>query len=138
MRFTVRLLVAALLLFSTAQVFAQATATGTIRGTVTDASGAVVSGAQVTITNTGTSVARSATSGTTGGYVFDQLPPGNYSVKVTKSGFAASVTKLDLLVGHTATTNFALKPGSVDQVVEVTSAAPIIDVEKTSVSQQVT
>jgi len=128
----------ALLLLIPAQLLAQATATGTIRGTVTDLSNAVVVGAQATAVNTGTGLTRVTTTSAVGEYVFDQLPPGHYSVKVTREGFAAGVTKFELLVGQTTTSNFSLKPGAVSQVIEVASTTVMIDVAKTSVSQEVT
>jgi outer membrane receptor protein involved in Fe transport len=117
---------------------AQATASGTIRGTVTDSSSAIIVGAQVTVVNTGTNLTRSATSDATGGYLFEELSPGHYSVKVSEAGFASTVAKFELLVGQTVTNNVALKPGAADQVVEVSATAAMLDVTKTSVSQEIT
>ena len=128
----------ALLLFIPVQLLAQATATGTIRGTVTDSSSAVVVGAQAIAVNTGTGLTRITTTSAVGEYVFDQLPPGHYSVKVTREGFAVGVSRFELMVGQTTTSNFSLKPGAVSQVIEVASATVMIDVSKTSVSQEVT
>jgi hypothetical protein len=96
----------ALLLFIPVQLLAQATATGTIRGTVTDSSSAVVVGAQATAVNTGTGLTRITTTSAVGEYVFDQLPPGHYSVKVTREGFAVGVSRFELMVGQTTTSNF--------------------------------
>jgi outer membrane receptor protein involved in Fe transport len=73
-----------------------------------------------------------------GEYLFDQLSPGHYSVKAGKEGFAVSITKVELLVGQTITSNISLKPGAVDQVVEVSTTEVTIDVSKTSVSQEIT
>jgi outer membrane receptor protein involved in Fe transport len=117
---------------------AQATASGTIRGTVTDSSSAIIVGAQVTVVNTGTNLTRSATSDATGEYLFEELSPGHYSVKVSEAGFASTVAKFELLVGQTVTNNVALKPGAADQVVEVSATAAMLDVTKTSVSQEIT
>jgi outer membrane receptor protein involved in Fe transport len=132
------LLAVALLLLIPAQLRAQATATGTIRGTVADSSNAVVVGAQVTVVNTGTNLTRSSATSAVGEYIFDQLPPGHYSVKISKEGFAAGITRFELLVGQTVTNNFTLKPGTVNQVVEVASTTEMIDMTKTSVSQEIT
>ena len=132
------LLAFAFLLLIPVQLLAQATATGTIRGTVTDTSNAVVVGAQVTVVNTETNLTRTAATSVAGEFIFDQLPPGHYSVKIRKEGFAAGITKFELLVGQTATSNFALTPGAVSQIVEVASTTEMIDVTKTSVSQEVT
>jgi outer membrane receptor protein involved in Fe transport len=128
---------ALLLLLIPAQLYAQATATGTIRGTVTDLSNAVVIGAQVTVVNTGTNLSRTLTTGAVGEFIFDQLPPGKYSIKASKKGFSSELAKAELLVGQTITSNFSLKPGAVNQVVEVSATTVMVDVEKTSVSQEV-
>ncbi|HKO13296.1 MAG TPA: carboxypeptidase-like regulatory domain-containing protein, partial [Acidobacteriaceae bacterium] len=117
---------------------AQATATGAISGTVTDASGAVIQGATVTATNNSNGASRTATSNDSGQYRFDFLPAGGYTVKITKSGFAGTTQNLELLVGQTTAANATLKPGSATTTVEVTAQSPLIDVQKTSVSQEIT
>ena len=66
---------------------------GVILGTVVDASGAVVSGAQVTLTNEQTNLTFKAPTDTSGNYVVPNLPPGNYSVKVEANGFKPSLAK---------------------------------------------
>jgi outer membrane receptor protein involved in Fe transport len=127
-----------LLLFIPTLMLAQATASGTIRGTVTDLSSAVVVGARVTAVNAGTNLTRTTTANVVGEFIFDQLPPGHYTVTAGKDGFTVGLTKIELLIGQTTTANLSLKPGTVDQVIEVTSTAQMIDVAKTSVSQEVT
>ena len=122
----------------TSTLWAQATATGTVQGTVTDKSQAVVTGAQVTITSKATGTSRTTSTDDSGNYRFDLLSAGSYSVKVTKSGFSTFVQNVDLRVGATSTANASLSPGAVSQIVEVTEAAPIVDVAKTSVSQDIT
>ncbi len=119
-------------------VFAQATASGTIQGTVTDQTPAVVSGAQVEAKNKATGVTRTTTSNDTGVYQFELLPVGTYTVKVTKTGFADVVQTIEILIGQTATVNVELKTGSVSEIIEVTSEAPLLDQAKTSVSQNIT
>ena len=139
MRFPIRKLMFLLIALMTAMhVHAQATATGSILGTVTDSTHAVIVGAQVTATNTGTSFSRTTTTGASGGYTIEGLTPGHYSVKAVKDGFSAGVAKFELLVGQAVTTNIALKPGAVDTVVEVEADSVLLDVTKTSVSQQIT
>ncbi len=139
MRFFIRtLIVSVLALAATVHLSAQATATGTILGTVTDPTHAVIVGSQVTATNTETGIARTTTTGTAGVYTLESLSPGHYSVKATKEGFSAGVAKFELLVGQSITTNIVLKPGSVDQIVEVTADNVLLDVTKTSVSQEIT
>lgn len=80
-----------------ALVFAQSTAT--LSGTVKDPSGAALPGAQIVIRNLGTGVERSLTSDAAGQYVAPSLPPGDYSVRATATGFSAfTVQRLTLAV----------------------------------------
>ncbi|PYU54007.1 MAG: hypothetical protein DMG55_32915 [Acidobacteria bacterium] len=118
--------------------FAQATASGTIQGTVTDKSGAVVSGAQVVAKNKGTDFERTAATSDTGYYRFELLPVGTYTVTVTKTGFASVSQTIEILIGQTTTVNAELKPGATSEIIEVTSEAPLVDQFKTSVSQNIT
>jgi hypothetical protein len=117
----------ALLLFA-AGAFAQETTAG-LQGTVKDPSGAVVSNAQVIVTGS-TLVGNKETRTDSGGYYrFANLPPGTYSLTVKAEGF--SVVKRDglvLEVGHLPTVDFALTVGSRETVVEVSGAAPLVDV----------
>ena len=133
--------VAAILLtvFATsALMFGQATATAGLTGTVSDATGAVVPDATVTVKSQETGLTRNTTSNSSGNYRFDSLPPGNYSIKATKSGFAvSSASGVALAVGSTTTQNFSLKPGTESETVEVTAEAPIVDTSKTSVGLEI-
>ena len=134
------MLLAGVLLLSLGSVkaFAQATASGTIQGTVTDKSGAVVSGAQVVAKNRATDTTRNATSNDTGYYRFELLPVGVYTVTVTKPGFTTVAQTIEILIGQTTTANAELKPGATSEIIEVTSEAPLVDQLKTSVSQDIT
>jgi len=116
----------------------QATATGTIQGTVTDKSQAVVAGADVVAVFKATGVTRTATTNEAGTFRFDFVQAGVYQVKVTKKGFATVIQTAELLVGQSATVNVSLNPGAATEVVEVTGEAPIVDLNKTSVSQTIT
>ncbi|HEY4781598.1 MAG TPA: carboxypeptidase-like regulatory domain-containing protein [Chthoniobacterales bacterium] len=119
-------------------LFAQATATGTIQGTVNDQSQAVVAGAEVVATFKATGVTRTTKTNDTGAYRFDFVPAGTYQVKITKQGFASVVQNTELLVGQSAAVNVTLSPGATTTVVEVSGIAPIVDLTKTSVSQDIT
>src|ERR1700704_1824966 len=119
-------------------VFAQATASVAIQGTVTDKSGAVVSGAQVVAKNKATDLTRTATTSETGYYRFELLPVGTYTVTVTKTGFGTVAQTVETLIGQVATVNADLKPGATSEVIEVTSEAPLVDEFKTGVSQNIT
>jgi outer membrane receptor protein involved in Fe transport len=127
-----------LLSVGSGNAFAQATASATIQGTVTDHSGAVVAGAQVVAKNKANDVSRTTTTSDTGYYQFELLPVGTYTVTVTKSGFAGFAQTTEILIGQTDTVNVELKTGSMSEVIEVTSEAPVLDLAKTDVSQNIT
>jgi hypothetical protein len=108
--------------------------TGTIVGTITDSSGAVVSGATVVVVNEGTNIEFKAGSSTTGEFVVANLPPGTYSVKVELQGFKPSMTKgVRLLANRSARVDTALEPGTVQQAVEVQASAPVVNSENATV-----
>ncbi len=131
-------LVVVAMVFSATNLFAQATASGTILGTVFDKSQAVVVGADVVLTSKATGVTRSTTTNDTGNYRFNLIPAGVYTVKVSKQGFSSVAQEVELLVGQAATANAVLQPGSTTETVEVTATAPLVDLTKTSVSQSIT
>ena len=107
-------------------------------GSITDASGAVVPAANVTIRNTDTGIERKTQTSDAGVYTAAFLPPGHYSLEAGKSGFASVLHKdLMLQVGQTLAINVALSVQSTQQEVTVTGAAPVVDTEKTEVSQVV-
>ena len=110
----------ALLFIGTTWMSAQSTSAGTLTGTVTDPSGAVIPGASITITDLSTKVQRSTTSTKDGLYVLPDVPPGTYSVSAAKAGFAKQeVTSLTLSVATQTTANFKLSVGAENTVVEV-------------------
>ncbi len=128
----------ALFLLGAGNAFAQATASGTIQGTVFDQSQAIVIGAEVVVTNKATGEKRTASTNNEGNYRFDLLSAGGYAVRVTRQGFAATVQNVDLLVGQTTTANLTLTPGATTEVVEVTAAAALVDMGKSGVSANIT
>ena len=108
-------------------IFGQATDANLV-GMVADASGAVVPGATLELTNTATAVKATARSNTDGSYRFNNLPIGRYDLRATAAGFAASTIKgLDLQLNKTATANVTLQVSSVSATVDVTEAASSID-----------
>ncbi len=131
------LVIAALAGFS-ASLYAQATAAGTIQGTVMDQSQAVIAGAEVTITKKATGEVRAAVTDNSGDFRFNLLSADKYTIKVSKPGFASRTQDIDLLVGQTVTANATLTPGSTTEIIEVTGTAPLLDIAKTSVSQDIT
>jgi len=105
--------------------------TGTITGVVTDPQGAVVSGAQVTVTNQGTGLSRVATTNSSGVYVVPDLTPGMYEVRVKAPSFKEFIAKnVTLDTSSTATINAALSVGAAGD--QVTVEATTIQVETTN------
>jgi hypothetical protein len=99
-----------------------------LSGTVQDENGATVPGAKVTISNPSTAFARDITTGDNGLYTFTLIPPGNYQLRVEKNGFNAFLqTNITLAVGQQSTLDARLQVGSVQQTVEVTASAPILN-----------
>src|ERR1700680_3882481 len=89
-----------------ATAFAQTMGTGTITGTVTDATGAVAPDVKITATNLGTGIARTAVTNSTGSYVIPALQIGTYEVKATPPGFKTYLQKdVRLDTDSTATVN---------------------------------
>lgn len=127
------------LLLASAALHAQATASAVLEGTILDSSQAAVSGAHITLTSRDTGAVRTATSGSSGLYRFDLLPPGHYDLKVTMQGFRTTAAEaFELLVGVTSTVNVTLQPGAVSETVTVTEAVPIIDATSTAVGSTFT
>src|SRR5216684_258989 len=119
--------------------FAQATASAALQGTISDQSDAAIKGAKVAITSNEQGCTRSEDTRDTGFSTFKLLPAGIYSIKVNASGFSTAEAKeVVLQVGATTTQNFTLKPGSVSEIIEVTSAAPLVDQLKMDVSTNIT
>jgi hypothetical protein len=119
-------------------IFAQATASGTILGTISDPSQAVINGAEVTITSASSGSSRTMVTNNSGSYRFDLLQAGAYKLTVKSNNFTTAVQKIELLVGQTATANITLTPGAASQTVEVEASNPLIDVMKTSVGAEIT
>jgi len=105
--------------------------TGVIRGLVTDPSGAVVSGATVTVTSASTGQSRSASSNAAGEYVVPELQPGTYEVRVKQAGFKEFVSKdVQLFVSSIAVVNASMQVGNITE--EVTVEANPVQVETTT------
>jgi len=102
--------------------------TGGLQGTVKDPSGAVVQNARVEVTASTLVGNKVIATDATGYYRFANLPPGNYTVTVIAQGFETTKRELALEVGHLPSLDFVLPVGKGSQVVEVTAAAPVIDV----------
>jgi hypothetical protein len=126
---------AVLLLFSglTPLIVLGQTTTGSIVGTVTDSSSAVVPQATVKATNEKTGVASSTVSNVSGRYEFLSLPAGQYSISVTHQGFVTSqLTGISLDVDQAITTNVVLKVGGTEQTVRVEATPTLVDTTSAS------
>src|SRR5882672_12774011 len=138
LRASLAIMAVAIFMFLSAQPLCAQVDTGSILGTVTDASGAPVNGARVTLTNEGTSAALSTTTGPDGSYKFSPLKIGSYKVTASFQGFQTTTQiNIPVNVGAEVVINFALKPGAVTETVEVTSAAPVLETQNGSVGQVV-
>jgi hypothetical protein len=112
--------------------------TSTIRGTVTDSSGAVVPNAKVTIHNLATSEERITQTDNAGNYVAPSLPVGTYRITAQATGMQTAVaSNLVLEVARTVEQDFKLKVTDVSQTIEVTGAAPVIEGTTVGVGQVV-
>ncbi|MGD1082252.1 MAG: carboxypeptidase-like regulatory domain-containing protein [Candidatus Sulfotelmatobacter sp.] len=112
---------AVLWLSSAPSAWAQSTSTGTVAGSVTDPSGALVAGATVTLTDTSTKTSRSVATNDAGRFIFVDIPPGLYDMAIGKQGFSTSKTQTTVKVGVVVTVNMALQVGGANVVVEVTA-----------------
>jgi outer membrane receptor protein involved in Fe transport len=131
------LIVVGLMLLASTQLFAQQI-TGSIGGTVSDASGARVGGATVTARHIETGLTRTATSEHNGGYLLLELPVGRYSVEVTAQGFQKYLQEgISLNVNETATIPVHLTVGAETQQVQVQADAELIQPTVTSLGQVV-
>jgi hypothetical protein len=128
----------ALLLSSVAGLAQTSVSTGGIVGTVTDPTGAVVSGAKVSITNVGTNQTNTLSTTSSGLYNSGSLVPGNYKVRVEAKGFRTSELTVTVEVGSVAPGNIKLEVGQEAQVVEVTGAAVAVNTEQATVQGVVT
>ena len=115
-------------------VLAQTTiSTGSIVGTVTDPSGAVVSGVKVTITNKGTGQVITTTTTSTGNYASGALNPGNYQVRIEGQGFKTTEFASTVQVNTTSSGNVKLELGQSAQVVEVQASELAVNTEQATV-----
>ncbi|HSM84588.1 MAG TPA: TonB-dependent receptor [Candidatus Limnocylindrales bacterium] len=101
---------------------------GGIQGTVTDSSGAVIAGADISVTNPATGFSRTTKSNDTGNYFVSELPIGAYDLSVSAKGFRpATVKAIKVEVSSSQQINVSLSPGQVSETVVVTEQSPLID-----------
>jgi len=127
-------------LLLTGMVFAQGVgASGDIRGTVTDPSGAVVTNATVTATDIARGIKHTVVTDNNGQYRLTGLQPATYSLSVSKSGFQSELAKNVVVnVGQTSTVDFPMKVSQVSEQVEVTAEPPVVETERGAQANVVT
>lgn len=114
---------------------AQTTAVAQVSGLVTDASGAIVPGAQVSMTETDKGLVRNTTSDTTGQYVLPNLPVGPYRLEVKANGFKDYIQNgIVLVVNNNIQINVGMQLGSVSETVEVNATTSLVETKETSVA----
>ena len=116
-------------------VEAQQASTATLRGTIQDQNGAIIAGARVTATQKSTGTSRETTTTDEGLYVFSNLPPGSYQLRIQASGFAEKVssTEITLHVGQTVTLDASLELGQVGATVDLVGEIPLVDTSSSAV-----
>ena len=108
--------------------------TGTITGTVSDVTGAVLPGVEITVTNEGTNLTRNLITNESGNYTAPQLPIGSYRVEAVLPAFQTAIRSgITLNVDQRARIDVVLRVGQVTEVVAVTAEAPLIQTEDSSV-----
>jgi hypothetical protein len=127
------LIVMFLMAGSSITLFAQ-TSTGTISGTVSDTSGAVIPSASITISNKATGNTRTLTANTEGLFSAPALPAGDYEVRVEVQGFRAEVRAAQVLAGSSTTVNMSLTLGATQEVVTVEAATAQINYDSHTVA----
>ena len=125
------------LLLATA-VLGQGSYQAQVRGVVADATGAMVVNATITITNVATGIAQTANSNEHGEYFFTGLRPAAYTVKAQMSGFrVVEKTNVVLQVDQQTTVDFVLHPLRVNETMEVSAAAPLMDTESATLGTDI-
>lgn len=138
-RFRNYLLIALILLLSTGSALAQTSTSGTMLGTVTDPTGAVIAGADVKIKDDATGAIRETKSGPDGTFSLANVSPGTYTVTVTMSGFKTSeIRNVKVIVGTPANVVAKLNVGEVSSSVVVEAGAEVLQTQQTTVGSTVT
>jgi hypothetical protein len=136
--FRVFAIVTALVFVAALETRAQVT-TGTILGTVRDATGGVMPAATITVTNLGTQFSRKTTSDTQGQYAIDLLPLGQYTVEASAPGFRSFIQKgITVEVGRNARVDPVLELGAVAETVQIVADSPLVETATAGLGRTVT
>jgi Carboxypeptidase regulatory-like domain len=132
-----RMAILVVLLSSASFVAMAQTDTGRVTGTVEDATGAVLPGATVAVTNLATSATQTATADQSGNFSFPALPRGSYQLTAKMNGFATATQNFDLDVSQVRNAEFRLPAASVATEVRVTDAVPLVDTATSSIGETI-
>ena len=133
----VAILCATVLIFGGA-VYGQGGGTGTIQGTITDSTAAVIAKAKVTVTNVSTGVATVVESNDAGDYTVPYLRPAMYTVTAEAPGFEKTVVQnITVFVDQTVRADAVLKTGAVTETVTVSASSVALDTENAEISQTI-
>src|ERR1700722_10435384 len=123
------------LLLCAATLYSQVVS-GTITGTIRDASGGSVPAADVTLVNLGTQNIRKASIDAGGSYTFVELPPGHYRVSASHAGFKSGVAQdVELQIDQTARVDIPLQVGNVTETVNVEATAAVLQTDTATMGQ---
>jgi hypothetical protein len=114
--------------------FGQTITSGDLTGTVSDASGAVIPQATLTLKSLDTGETKTAQSGDSGVYRFNLLRPGSYQLSGTSPGLRSDIGRVSVTVGQVVTANLVLKVEEAKQVVLVTEAAPLLQIDNANMA----
>ncbi|HWR52584.1 MAG TPA: carboxypeptidase-like regulatory domain-containing protein, partial [Bryobacteraceae bacterium] len=128
-----RALVLAATLVCFALLIQAQTGNGVVRGTIYDPTRATIPNVKIVLTHIATNTSREAPSNEIGFFLFTALPPGEYKLTAETTGFKKWAGTLTIVAGQTAVVEPSLEIGSLESVVEVTGAAPVINTESTEV-----
>ena len=116
-----------------------ASGAGSISGTVTNPSGAVISGAEITVTNTSTGLRRSSATDQAGRYYVLSLHPALYAVESKSAGFRSNVQSgVEITIGRAAVVDFKLEVGNVTETLQVTATPPLIENSNATIGEVIT
>ena len=123
--------------YQSGQAYAQVSG-ATLSGTVTDATGAVIPGVTVSIKNRATGIVRTVTTDEAGFYAAPNLQAGNYDISATQAGFSTVMqSNIELTVGSSQQLNISMKVGQSAELVEVTEAAPLVQLNSSTISSEI-
>jgi len=124
-------------LFLAMSLSAQVLPVGSVDGIVKDPSGALLTGVKVTLKNADTGIARATVSNEEGYFFFPLVPPGAYSVETEKTGFKKGTQEISVRTGIRSTADFSLQLGQINESVQVTGQAALLETSTASVSRNI-